>query len=165
MQRRQILSLGFAGVLTIPLIGQVRSTDPIDAEVYAIGKKLMCQCGCGSTVADCNMPFCHFSEPVRAEIREGVVAGLAPEEILDKLVAQYGAIILGEPPTEGFGALGWTMPFVAILAGLAIVPFVISRWRKNQLAAEAAAPAPTALDEGALKRFQAEIDRDLASED
>lgn len=165
MQRRQILSLGFAGALTVPLIGQVKSTDPIDAEVYAIGKELMCQCGCGSTVADCNMLYCHFSEPVRAEIREGVVAGLAPEVILEQLVAKHGAIILGAPAAEGFGALGWTMPFIAILAGLAIVPIVISRWRKNQLAAEAAEPTQGALDEAALKRFKAEIDRDLAAEE
>lgn len=165
MQRRQILSLGFAGALTVPLVGQVRSTDPIDAEVYAIGKKLQCQCGCGSTVADCNMLYCHFGEPVRAEIREGVVAGLAPEIIIDQLVAKYGAIILGEPPAEGFGALGWTMPFIAVLAGLAIVPLVIRRWRQNQIAAEAEAPQQAALDENALRRFKAEIDRDLAAEE
>jgi cytochrome c-type biogenesis protein CcmH len=165
MQRRQLLSLGFAGALTVPLIGQVRSADPIDAEVYQIGKRLMCQCSCGSTVADCNMLYCHFGEPVRAEIREGVVAGLAPEVIIDQLVAQYGSIILGEPPVDGFGAVGWTMPFIAVLAGLAIVPIVISRWRKNQLAAEAAAPPQAALDEDALKRFKAEIDRDLAAEE
>jgi cytochrome c-type biogenesis protein CcmH/NrfF len=165
MQRRQILSLGFAGLLTVPVVGQVKSADPIDAEVYAIGKKLQCQCGCGSTVADCNMLYCHFGEPVRAEIREGVVAGLAPEAIIDQLVAKYGAIILGEPPAQGFGAVGWTMPFVTVLAGLAIVPFVIRRWRQNQLAAEAAAPAQEALGEAELNRFKAEIDRDLAAEE
>ena len=165
MQRRQILSLGFAGLLTVPLVGQVRSVDPIDAEAYAIGKRLQCQCGCGSTVADCNMLYCHFGEPVREEIRAGVVAGLAPEVIVDQLVDKYGAIILGEPPVEGFGALGWTMPFIAILAGLAIVPLVIQRWRRNQLAAKAAAPPQAALDEDALKRFEAEIDRDLAAEE
>ena len=165
MQRRQILSLGFAGLLTIPVIGQVRSADPIDAEVYAIGKRLMCQCSCGSTVADCNMLYCHFGEPVRAEIREGVVAGIAPEVILDKLVAQYGEIILAEPAAEGFGAVGWLMPFVAILEGLAVVQFVIHRWRQNQLAAEAAAPEPVAVDEEVLNRFKAQIDRDLAAEE
>ena len=165
MQRRQILSLGFAGLLTVPLVGQVRSADPIDAKAYEIGKRLQCQCGCGSTVADCNMLYCHFSEPVRAEIREGVVAGLAPEAILDGLTAKYTAIILAEPAADGFGAIGWTMPFVAILAGLAAVPFVIRRWRQNQLAAEAAAPAPLAVEEEVLNRFKAQIDRDLAAEE
>jgi cytochrome c-type biogenesis protein CcmH/NrfF len=111
------------------------------------------------------MLYCHFGEPVREEIREGVVAGLAPEVILDKLVAKYGAIILGEPPAKGFGAVGWTMPFIAVLAGLAIVPLVIRRWRRNQLAAEAAAPPQAALDEDELNRFKAEIDRDLAAEE
>jgi cytochrome c-type biogenesis protein CcmH/NrfF len=149
----------------VPLIGQVRTTDPVDAAAYTIGKRLMCQCSCGSTISDCNMPYCEFGEPVRTEIREGVVAGLAPEAIIDKLAAKYGSIILGEPPVEGFGAVGWTMPFIVILAGLAAVPFVIGRWRKNQLAAEAAAPPQPALDDEALKRFKAQIDRDLAAEE
>ncbi len=165
MQRRQILSFGFAGLLTVPLVGQVRSTDPVDAEAYAIGKKLQCQCGCGSTVADCNMLYCHFGEPVRREIREGVVAGLEPEVIIDQLVAKYGKIILGEPASDGFGAVGWTMPFVTILTGLAIVPFVIRRWRKNQIAADAAAAPQAAVDEEVLNRFKAQIDRDLAAEE
>ena len=79
-----------------------------------------------------------------------------------QLGVQFGGRLEG---AEGFGAVGWIMPFVAILAGLAVVPFVIHRWRQNQLAAEAAAPEPVAVDEEVLNRFKAQIDRDLAAEE
>ncbi len=162
MQRRQVLKLALGGLAAVPAVAQVKTTDPIDAEAYAVGKQLMCQCGCGSTVADCNMLYCHFGEPVRQEIREGLVAGLAPQVIIDQLVAQYGEIILAQPKAEGFGVWAWTMPFVVVLAGLAAIPFVIRRWRANQLAEEAAAPP---VDQSVLDEFRAEIDRDLAAEE
>ncbi|MGC1191918.1 MAG: hypothetical protein WA861_15095, partial [Candidatus Binatus sp.] len=33
-----------------------------------VSEGLTCQCGCGLTVANCNMPTCGFSVPMRAEI-------------------------------------------------------------------------------------------------
>lgn len=165
MRRRQILSWAIGGLITVPVIAQVKTSDPVDAKAYAIGKKLQCQCGCNETVSDCHMLYCHFGEPARREIREGVIAGLSESEIIEKLVAQHGEIIRGEPKTEGFGAFAWAMPFVAILLGLAALPFVILRWRRNQVALEEAAPAAAALDQETLNRFKAQIDRDLASEE
>ncbi|MGA9722867.1 MAG: hypothetical protein WBQ86_10450, partial [Candidatus Binatus sp.] len=35
------------------------------AQVY---EGLTCQCGCGLTVANCNMPTCAFAVPMRREI-------------------------------------------------------------------------------------------------
>ena len=33
-----------------------------------VSQGLTCQCGCGLTVANCNMPTCGFSVPMRGEI-------------------------------------------------------------------------------------------------
>jgi cytochrome c-type biogenesis protein CcmH/NrfF len=165
MRLRQILSLVVFFVLAISAVGQVRSSDPIDAVAHEIGRGLQCQCSCGSTIADCNMLYCHYGEPVRAEIREGLLAGLTPDVIVDQLAAKYGAIILGAPSTEGFGAVGWAMPFVMILLGLLVVPLVIRRWRNNQLLEGALAPASAPVDSATLSRLEAEIERDLASEE
>lgn len=160
MRLRQLLSLAVFLVLAIPGVGQVKTADPIDAAAYQIGKGMQCQCSCGSTIADCNMLYCHYGEPVRGEIREGLLAGIAPDVIVDQLVAKYGRIILGAPAAEGFGAVGWAMPFVVILLGLIFVPFVIRRWHHNRLAVPSAA-----IDAETLSRFEAEIERDLASEE
>ena len=43
-----------------------------------------------------------------------------------------------EPPAAGFGAFGWAMPFVAVALGLAMIPFVIQKWRRDQAALQAA---------------------------
>ena len=165
MRLRRTLSLVVLLFLTISAVGQVRSSDPIDAAAHEIGNQLQCQCGCGSTIASCNMLYCHYGEPVRAEIREGLLAGLAPDVIIDQLATKYGDIILGAPSTEGFGAVGWAMPFVVILLGLLLAPIMIRRWRNNSLAEAALAPASAPVDEGTMSRLKAQIESDLASEE
>ncbi len=165
MRLRQLLSLAVFLVLAIPGVGQVKTADPIDAAAYQIGKGLQCHCNCGSTIADCNMLYCHYGEPVRTEIREGLLAGISPDVIVEQLITKYGKIISGAPSAEGFGAFGWAMPFVVILLGLIFVPFVIRRWHNNQLAAVAAAPSAAPIDAARQSRFEAEIERDLASEE
>lgn len=165
MRLRRTLSLIVFLLLTISAVGQVRSSDPIDAAAYEIGTQLQCQCGCGSTIAGCNMLYCHYGEPVRAEIREGLLAGLAPDVIIDQLAAKYGDIILGAPSAEGFGAVGWAMPFVVILLGLLLAPIMIRRWRNNQISEVALASGSAPVDEGTLTRLEAEIERELASEE
>ena len=162
LARKLSLLLALTGLV---LVAEVKTTDPMDLRVREVGLLVKCQCGCGSTVADCNMLHCHFGEPVKEEIKEGLIAGLAADQIIDKLAAEYGELIRTAPPPDGFGAFGWAMPFVAVLLGLAAIPVVIMKWRRNQVAVEAAGGPATELDPEALERFEAEIERDLAAEE
>ena len=150
--------------LTAAGFAEVKTTDPTTAKVREIGKDLKCQCSCAYTVSDCNMLYCHFRDPVNQEIREGIEAGLSTPDILSKIYAKYGEALRTEPVAVGFGALGWVMPFAALALGLLIAPFVVKRWRENQLAAETAS-APVKLDASAVRRYEAEIEKDLAEED
>ncbi len=125
-------------------------------EVRRIGEKLMCLCGCGSTVTSCNMQHCHFSDPARQKLLAMVKAGKSEDEILASFVSEYGLQILVKPPAEGFNLVGWVMPFVGIAIGLTIVWMVIQRFRRPL----AAAPAPEEAD-AALARYRQRIEKDL----
>ena|GEM_PF-519223 len=155
-----VLALGLALGGTLPA-QEIKTTDPKTMQIREIGKELKCQCGCAYTVADCNMLYCHFRDPVNMDIAEMLDAGMSPGAIVNALFDKYGAELRSEPLTEGFGAVGWVMPFVVLALGLIAAPFVVQRWRKNQLAAEAAAPAG-AVDPETMKRLEAEIERDLS---
>ena len=155
------LALCLAGGL---VFAEVKTTDPKTLQIRAIGKELKCQCGCSYTVADCNMLYCHFRDPVNQDIGDMLEAGMSPTQIMDALVEKYGAELRTEPPPEGFGAVGWAMPFAALALGFVIAPFVVRRWRKNQEAAEQEAPLEEA-DPETIKRLEAEIERDLAQFD
>ncbi len=163
--RKQAVLAGVALSLALTgfLAAEVKTTDPTAVRVREVGKTLKCQCGCAYTVADCNMLYCHFRDPVNEDIAEGVLAGLTDPQIFSKIYAKYGETLRTEPIAVGFGAVGWVMPFAALAMGLIIAPFVVKRWRKNQLQAEAAPHVK--VDESAVRRYEAQIEKDLAAED
>ena len=131
--------------------------NPLSNErVRRLGDQLLCTCGCGASVTSCNMLHCHISEPARAKLLALVNAGESDQSILDTFVKEYGVQILLKPPAEGFNLLGWVMPGVGLLAGLAIVWYVLRRIRRPL-----AAPAGPALDDATLARYQARIEQDL----
>ena len=144
------------------LVAEVRTTSELTMQMREIGKQLKCQCGCSYTVADCNMLYCHFRDPVNQDIEEGLKAGLDAPEIISKLFAKYGEELRSAPKAEGFGAVGWAMPFVALALGLLAAPFVVRRWRKNQDADEEGGAVE--IDEATIDAFEKEIERDLAKD-
>lgn len=94
-----------------------------------VAEGLTCQCGCGLTVANCNHPQCEFSVPMRGKIDAMLARGMGRAEIIAFFRKQYGEKILSAPTTHGFNLLAWTMPFVAIFLGGALVVAVMGRWR------------------------------------
>lgn len=164
-RRLTLAALMVAVLVTASLVfAEVKTTDPVTVKVREIGKHLKCQCGCAYTVADCNMLYCHFRDPVNQDIAELVKAGLPDPEILSKIYAKYGEALRTEPVAVGFGAVGWAMPFAALALGLVIAPFVVRRWKANQLQAETGSKS-VKVDEDAVRHYEAQIEKDLADDD
>lgn len=94
-----------------------------------ISEALTCQCGCGLTVANCNMPTCGFAVPIRGEIDGMIGKGLTRAAIVAAFRQKYGEKVLSAPTTEGFNLLAWLMPFAALAVGGGLMAFAIGRWR------------------------------------
>lgn len=151
--RRFASKLGFF-VLACTALAQ-EPTPLVDPEVRRIGEQLRCMCGsCNYTLTSCNMLSCSGAEAGRTKLLALVRQGLSEEQIKAEFVKQYGSVVLMKPPSEGFFLLGWIMPFVAILAGLLLVWWVIRRF----LQPPAAAPA---VDEATLARYRERIQKEL----
>jgi len=97
-----------------------------------VSEGLTCQCGCGLTVANCNMPTCGFSVPMRAEIDRMIGKGMTRAQIIAFYRREYGEKVLSAPTTEGFNILAWTMPFIALALGGGLMVFAVGRWRSHQ---------------------------------
>jgi cytochrome c-type biogenesis protein CcmH len=93
-----------------------------------VAQALTCQCGCGLTVANCNMPTCSFSVPVRTEIDQMIGRGMSRPQIISFYRHKFGEKVLSAPTTEGFNLLAWTVPFIAIILGGGLIALVF-RWR------------------------------------
>ena len=122
-----------------------------------VGDRVSCQCGCAYTVGSCNMLNCHFRDPILREIGEGLENGLPDEAVLEEVYAKYGTETRVEPRREGFGMVGWIAPFAAFAVGLAIIPWVVRRWRSNAESRSRGSSVP----DDVVERFSAEIEEGL----
>jgi len=94
-----------------------------------VSQSLTCQCGCGLTVANCNMPTCSFSVPTRLEIDRMIGNGMGRAQIIAYYRHKYGEKVLSAPTTEGFNLLAWAMPFIALAVGGGLIVLAFGRWR------------------------------------
>jgi len=121
-----------------------------------IEKQLMCQCGCGMVLASCQ---CSMAEEMRAEIQAKLDAGVPPDEIVQNFVAMYGETVLAAPTKRGFNLAAWIIPFGVVIAGLALLYFIVrefaKRGRKQSLELETEYP------EKELEGFSEQLDEEL----
>lgn len=102
---------------------------PVDERtVTEIGAQLRCVVCQSLSVADSPSETAH---QMRGVIRERLAAGDTPEQIKAYFVEKYGVWILLAPPRRGFSLLVWIVPYVGLLAGLALVIVVVRRWSRR----------------------------------
>ncbi|MFL6300308.1 MAG: cytochrome c-type biogenesis protein CcmH [Terriglobales bacterium] len=110
-----------------------------------LGHRLMCSCGCGQVLLECNHVGCPRSDGMRTELAAGIDRGDSDDLVLQSFVQKYGATILAAPTATGFNRIAWIMPFVALAFGLAVAIFFIRRWGKQRSLA-IPTPEPAALN-------------------
>ena len=144
-----LLALVLVHAAWLPAYGQ--QTD----RAKALGKRLMCMCGCNQVLTSCNHVGCTMSAAMLKQLDQ-VVARNEPDDLtLQSFVQEYGEGVLAEPPAKGFNRIAWFVPGAAFGLGFVIVLVVISHWRR--VAAVAAAPQ---LPPEVLAKAREQIDRE-----
>lgn len=93
--------------------------------------QIHCQCGCNLDVYTCRTTdfACSVSPAMHADVMGLVSGGYSAPEILDAFRKVYGEKVLMAPLKSGFNLVGYTMPFVALGAGVVLVAALIKRWK------------------------------------
>ncbi len=149
MTTRTSLSL-FAFVALLLAGSAAAQSEASDSDVarraHRVAQDVMSPFCPGRTLADCPSPD---AQTVREQIRALLVQGVEEQEVRRRLEQTYGDAVVGVPRS----ALGWALPILILLAGVALLVLVLRR-----LSAPDAAPAPA--DPADLA---AELDRELQS--
>jgi cytochrome c-type biogenesis protein CcmH/NrfF len=148
----------------VPLHMSAQKTD----RAKSVGTKLMCMCGCGQILTQCNHINCPSSGPMLKELDAHVAKGEADDLIVQDFVQEYGEKVLSAPPSTGFNSIAWYIPGAAFAIGLAIVVTLIRLWRQRdvtRLATASSIPpiAPTSASElrdVQLERARKQADRE-----
>jgi cytochrome c-type biogenesis protein CcmH len=108
-----------------------------------LGGKLMCMCGCGQVLNECNHVDCPLRAGMFKEIDADVARGESDDLILQDFVQEYGEAVLSSPPAKGFNLVVWIIPGAALALGMCIAILVVRNWRRR--APAVSAPAGSAL--------------------
>lgn len=154
----RLSKLLFAVVVALALL---EGATPLEnARVRSIGDLLKCDCGCNATITGCNMINCHYADPVRLKLLELVEAGKTDEQIFAEMETQYGKKILQRPPSDGFYALGWIMPWAGTFAGLGMV-YLVLRYYMRKRPVPAGTSAAGSEEPPEMARYRARIEKEM----
>jgi cytochrome c-type biogenesis protein CcmH len=132
--------------------GPAACSKPVsEQEVYEVAAQLrgvVCQ-----TLSVADSPS-EMAGQMRGIVREHLAAGETPAQVRQYFVDRYGDWILLAPPRRGFTLLVWLAPLVAVLAGVAVVAFRVSRWTRGRR------PTPPPVDAAMRERIQRELERE-----
>lgn len=149
--RARFLILGFWLASTALAFGRADSTAAGIPPAYlnALRNEIACYCGCGMTVQGClGGMICSESRELSNQVITLVSAGKSREQVLQAMVDKYGERILSAPTKKGFNLAVWVLPFVALLGGVVLIVWMVSRWqRRSPAPAAASTPAASAPDE------------------
>jgi cytochrome c-type biogenesis protein CcmH/NrfF len=121
-----VVTLLAGGIAVIPG-AHAQQTD----HAKKLGLKLMCMCGCGQVLVQCNHINCPSSAPMLKELDDHIARGEADDLVVQDFIQEYGIAVLSSPPNKGFNRMAWIIPGFAFFAGLGIVVLVIQHWRKR----------------------------------
>ncbi len=105
MLRRWLQGL-FVCVLAVVMLGAGDSASRFNK----IGHEMICQCGCGQVLLECNHVNCPVSPVMINELHAQLNAGGSDTMILNWFEAKYGAIVLAAPIRGGFDNVAWIVP-------------------------------------------------------
>jgi cytochrome c-type biogenesis protein CcmH len=110
-----------------------------------LGGKIMCSCGCGQMLLQCNHVGCPNSATMIRQLHEQVAATEAAnddEAVLNFFRKEWGITSVVEPNRHGFELLAWILPFAGLSLGIFCLVLVVHKWHS----APSEASSPEKLD-------------------
>jgi cytochrome c-type biogenesis protein CcmH len=117
-------------LLSLAVFALSGASDP-STRFNEIGHQLMCICGCGQILLECNHVGCPDSDGMRNELMAAVNRGDSDSLVQQTFVQKYGPMVLAAPTTQGFDRTAWIMPAVVFVAGFGLVIFVVRAWKNR----------------------------------
>ena len=112
-----------------------------------IGHSMVCVCGCGQILLECNHVGCPDSSRMIGELTDQLAGpnGTGADSLLINLfVAKYGGTVLAAPIRGGFDIVAWVIPLALFVLALFGTGFVVKTWASRRHAA--AGPGGLILD-------------------
>jgi cytochrome c-type biogenesis protein CcmH len=94
-----------------------------------IGHEMICVCGCGQILLECNHVGCPDSDRMIGELRQQVSGGGTDTSIMNWFAGKYGPTVLAAPIRGGFDNVAWIAPLAVFLLATVGTAFLIRVWK------------------------------------
>jgi len=98
-----------------------------------LGHEMICSCGCGQILLECNHVSCPDSPVMIGELRTQLATGIGDTAVLNFFQAKYGPTILAAPIRGGFDNVAWIVPILAFLLATLGTFLVVWMWKRRTL--------------------------------
>jgi cytochrome c-type biogenesis protein CcmH len=132
-----VVAVSIVLALVVPTAQAQEIPTPTLDQIQAVARELYCPLCNGVRLDNCDLQVCF---QMREVISQRLAAGASKEQIKQEFVAQYGPIVLGEPPREGLNWLVWILPVAALIGGAIWIFMILRGWTKTTPAAPVPAP-------------------------
>jgi cytochrome c-type biogenesis protein CcmH/NrfF len=102
-----------------------------EARFNKVGHEMMCACGCGQVLLECNHVGCPDSDRMIGELHTLIDRGGTDVSILNWFAAKYGATVLAAPMRGGFDNVAWIAPLGIFLMATVGTAFLVRVWTKR----------------------------------
>jgi cytochrome c-type biogenesis protein CcmH/NrfF len=116
--------------LSLAIVLLVGAGDP-DARFKDLGHRMMCACGCGQILLECNHVGCTYSDKMRDQLMASIDKGNNDDLILQGFVQEYGPTVIAAPTATGFNRIAWIMPFLVLALGLTLAVYIVRSWKNR----------------------------------
>jgi cytochrome c-type biogenesis protein CcmH len=111
-------------LLAVAMLG----ADP-SSRFNRVGHEMICACGCGQVLLDCNHVGCPVSPVMIGELHARMDEGGTDTSILNWFAAKYGATVLAAPIRGGFDNVAWIAPIAVFFLATVGTGFLIRLWK------------------------------------
>jgi cytochrome c-type biogenesis protein CcmH len=129
-----------AATLALAVIVFMGASDD-SARFKDLGHRMMCACGCGQILLECNHVGCTYSDKMRGQLLaaidrsggggNGGSAGTSDDLILQGFVQEYGPTVIAAPTAVGFDRVAWIMPFLVLALGIGFAIHIVRSWKNR----------------------------------
>jgi cytochrome c-type biogenesis protein CcmH/NrfF len=94
-----------------------------------VGHEMICACGCGQVLLNCNHMGCPVSPGMIGELHTQIDGGSSDASILNWFAAKYGGTVLAAPIRGGFDNVAWIMPIAVFFLATLGTSLLIWMWK------------------------------------
>ena len=121
---RRVMQATTVCVLAVVMLG----ASPL-SRFDKVGHEMVCTCGCGQILLECNHVGCPVSPGMIQELHTQVDSGTKSDAIYNWFAAKYGATVLASPIRGGFDEVAWIAPIAMFVLATAGTAFLIWMWK------------------------------------